>query len=108
MTRTTWLARRVLWSPVRTIAECGAGVAFYLYVALSLGLGGALLASTDRSANKVIQSFWFVLELVRYSTVCMVVWFFAAIYFTVFDREIFLSAWRETYRPWLHKGRADS
>lgn len=103
MKRLSWLARRILWSPVRTTVEVATGVGFYCYVALSLGFGGALLASTDRSANKLIQFFWFALELVRYSTVAFVLWFFAAIYFTVFDREIFLSAWRDTYRPWLRE-----
>lgn len=81
-------------------------MAFYLYVAGSLGLGGAILASTDRSDNRVVQAGWFGFELFRYGLISFIIWIVSAFYFTIFDREIFLSAWRETYRPWLRRGPA--
>ena len=102
MNRASWILRRFVVSPLRTIVEVVTGIGFYLYVALSLGLAGAMLSSSDRSQNRVIQLGWFGLEITRYAGIAILLWFFSSIYFTIFDREIFLTAWRDTYRPWLH------
>jgi hypothetical protein len=107
MNRTLWILRRFLWSPLRTAVEVVTGIGFYFYVALSLGVSGAILSSSDRSENRFIQTGWFGLELVRYAGIALLLWFFSAIYFTIFDREIFLTAWRDTYRPWFHGRGSD-
>lgn len=104
MNRFTWIVRRFLLSPLRTIAEVITGIGFYFYVAVSLGFAGAVLSSTERSTNRAVQLGWFGFELVRYAGLCVLLWFFSAIYFTLFDREIFLTAWRDTYRPWFQRG----
>jgi hypothetical protein len=96
-----WVVRRFVWSPLRTLVEVITGIAFYCYVALALGLGGAILASSDRSSNRVVQGMWFGFELLRYGLIALFIWVVAAVYYTLLDREIFLTAWRATYRPWL-------
>jgi hypothetical protein len=105
MKRVSWIFRRFVWSPVRTLLEIPTGILFYGYVALSLGIGGAILASSDRSSSPFVQAGWLALEVVRYAALCLAIWLVASVYFTLFDREIFLSAWRETYRPWLSRAR---
>ena len=107
MSGSPWLLRRFILSPLRTLFEIVTGIGFYLYVAVSLGFAGAVLSSSDRSDNRVAQAGWFGLELLRYGGIAVVLWFFSAIYFTIFDREIFLTAWRDTYRPWF-QGRESS
>jgi hypothetical protein len=105
--RASWLLRRFIVSPLRTLVEVVTGIGFYLYVALSLGFAGAVLSSSDRSSNRAAQAGWLGLELLRYGGIAVLLWFFSSIYFTIFDREIFLTAWRDTYRPWFH-GRESS
>jgi hypothetical protein len=108
LNRAGWIVRRFILSPLRTVVEVITGIGFYFYVAVSLGVSGAVLASTDRSANRVVQLGWFAFELLRYAGLCVILWFLSAIYFTLFDREIFLTAWRDTYRPWFQRGATDA
>jgi hypothetical protein len=103
MKRAGWMLRRFVWSPVRTLFEVIAGIFFYGYAALSLAFSGAELASEDRAESKLGRAGWFSFELVRYGVLSLLVWLLGSVYFTIFEREIFLSAWRDTYRPWFRR-----
>lgn len=103
---TLWVPRRFILSPLATFLELIPALFFYLYTAVSLAVGGALIGVGSRRRPPLAQAAAYVVQVLRWALWGFLLWLAFTLYFGIYDRETMLNAWRETYRGWWRRARA--
>lgn len=101
-----WVPRRFVLSPLATLVELIPAQFFYLYTAISLGVGGAVIGVGARRRPPLAQATAYLVQVTRWALWSFVLWLAFTLYFGLYDRETMLNAWRETYRGWWRRPRA--